>query len=136
MRPINNQPERSRGGVVLIAVLVCMGIVMTLLLGAVQTSLHCRRQMRNEAQLEQTRWLVDAGIQKAIASLEQHPDYAGERITVTPEVGKHAAVVVIKVKPIKDSSSQVSINVTAELGDAEDEVQKTKRTKELVFDTR
>ena len=133
----NKHPQRSRGGVVLIAVLVCMGVVMTILLGAVQTSLHCRRQMRNEAQLEQTCWLLDAGIRQAIANLEQQPDYAGEQIQLSPAISKYAnAVVDIKVRPVKDSPGKVSVLVTAELGDLEDEVLKTKRTKELIFNVR
>jgi len=137
MSRINNHIQTSRSGVVLIAVLVCMGVVMTILLGAVQTSLHCRRQMRNEAQLEQTRWLMDAGLRQAIANLEQQPDYAGQRIQLSSKVDKYASAVVdIKVKPIEDSPGKVSVNVTAELGDIEDEVLKTKRTRELILNVR
>jgi len=115
--------------------LVCLGVATAILLGAVQTSLHCRRQMQNEAQLQQTQWLVDAGVRKAIANLKLHPDYSGERIMVSTEINNYAdALIDIKVQPIENSPGQVSVSVTAELGDLEDEVLKTKRTKELVFD--
>ena len=131
----NKTQSSARQGVVLIAVLVCIGVATTILLGAVEKSLRCRRQMRNEAQVEQVRWLVDASARKAIANLEQRPDYQGERITVDPVIyEKLVADVEIKVEPIEAQTDQVRVVVTAMLHKSDEELTKVKRTKELVFD--
>ena len=126
--------NRNRG-VVLIAVLVCIGVVATILFGVVEQSLRCRRQMRNETQLEQVRWLVDAGVRKAITELEQAPGYEGERFVVAPAIYDNLnANVEIKVKPVESDSDRVRVAVTATLCRADQETAKLKRTKEFVFD--
>lgn len=127
--------QARQRGIVLIAVLVCIGVATTILFGAVEKSLRCRRQMRNETQLEQVRWLVDAGIRKAISNLEQRPDYEGERLVVTPQIYQHlVAKVEIKIEPANSSTSdQVRVVVTAALHRPDEELPKVKRTKELVF---
>lgn len=119
----------------MIAVLVCIGVATAILFGAVEQSLRCRRQMRNETQLEQVRWLVDAGVRKAIANLEQEPEYEGERFVVTPQIYNNlVANVEINVEPTDSESGQVCVVVTATLHKADEEFSKVKRTKELVFD--
>ena len=119
----------------MIAVLVCIGVATTILFGAVEQSLRCRRQMRNEAQLEQVRWLVDAGVRKAISNLEQRPGYEGESFVVTPQICENlVAKLEIKVSPTESATGQVRVVVTAALNKADEELPKVKRSKELVFD--
>ena len=142
MRRISRSEDISRcrrSGGVLIAVLVCMSVAATILLCAVEKSLRCRRQLRNEAQLEQVRWLVDAGIRKAVANLQKDDKYSGERITVSPEMYESlVADVEIDVSPTKSrgksSKESVRILVTATLRRQESTSPKVKRVKELVFD--
>ena len=55
-----------RSGSVLVAVLVCFGVVAAILLGVTQSSLMRRRQLKREYQMEQTRILADAGVVFAI----------------------------------------------------------------------
>ena len=125
-----------RRGVVLIAVLVCIGVAATILFGAVEKSLRCRRQIRNETQLEQVHWLVDAGVRKAISELEQVPGYEGERFVVEPAIYENLiASVEIEVSPTESESGQVRVAVTATLRKADQESAKLKRTKEFFFDT-
>lgn len=119
----------------MIAVLVCIGVATTILFGAVEQSLRCRRQMRNEAQLEQVRWLVDAGVRKAISNLEQRPGYEGESFVVTPQICENlVAKLEIKVSPTESATGQVRVVVTAALNKTDEELPKVKRSKELVFD--
>ena len=58
----------TRRGSVLIAVLACSAVATSLILLSVQVSLHQRRKLRTEHQLEQTRWVLDAAIRKSIAN--------------------------------------------------------------------
>ncbi len=74
----------QRVGAVLVCVLVCMGIATTIGLVAVRSSLQVRRQLRQELQLEQTRWLLDAGIARGLQQLNRRPDYQGETWEVSP----------------------------------------------------
>jgi type II secretory pathway component PulK len=59
---------KKRRGIALIAVLACSAVAVSLVLLSVEVSLRQRRQLRNELQLEQTRWVLDAAIRKSIAN--------------------------------------------------------------------
>ena len=58
---------------------------------SLRTSLNQRRQLRNEHQLEQTRWVLDAAIRKSIANL---PDESSEN-QLKPKLEKFDKVVVV-----------------------------------------
>jgi len=125
----------KRRGAVLVAVLVCMGFATIVLLGAVQTSLHQRRQVRQELQMEQTRWLLDAGLSTAIARLQANPGYDGETLTVTPALNKYSQGT-IEISLIRDDvpDQRVGLRVTARLGNADGSLPIMKRSKEIVVD--
>ena len=57
----------NRRGTILILVLACCVVAVSLIAIAVQVSLQQRKHLRNEHQLEQTRWILDAAIRKTIA---------------------------------------------------------------------
>ena len=129
--------KTRRRGTVLIAVLVCMGFATVVLLGAVQTSLHQRRHMRQEMQMEQTRWLLDAGLSMGVARLIEKPEYVGETLALTPEFGKYTnAEVEITVIRDDESDSQFRLLVTAQLGSMDESDPVMKRSKEIVVENR
>ncbi|TWT95032.1 hypothetical protein [Neorhodopirellula pilleata] len=87
------RPERRHHrGMVLICVLVAMGVAITLTGLMIRSSLRARHQMRNEWQLEQTRWLLDRGIRsvlmespesdRTIDLTEALPRYASGTLTI------------------------------------------------------
>ncbi len=70
-----NGADRQRVGTILIVVLVCLVVVTSILFGAITVSIRHRQQLRNELQLEQTYWLLDAGIGLAIDKFKQSPNF-------------------------------------------------------------
>lgn len=69
---------KSKRGMLLICVLVCLGIASTITGITIQSSLRARKQMKRHWQLEQTRVLLDAGVRRAIAK-SQAGDSAWEQ---------------------------------------------------------
>ena len=132
---MRQQRNVSRQRTVLIAVLVCMGIASTIVLGAVQISLRQRQQTRQELQMEQTKWLLDAGIGTAISRLQAQPAYNGETISVTPALEKYPdASIEITVIRSGQPDDQVSLKVTARLSGAEKQSPTTQRSKEILVE--
>lgn len=100
-----------RSAAILVCVLVCMGIVSTITLLAVRTSLQVRRQMRQEVQLEQARWLLDAGLARGLQQLRQRADYQGETWDVAPALTSYGqATVQIAIEA--DGPGQASSDTT------------------------
>jgi type II secretory pathway component PulK len=125
----------TRRGTVLVAVLVCMGFATIVLLGAVQNSLHQRRQLRLELQMEQTRWLLDAGLSTGLARLQAKPDYDGETLTVTPALDNYdnASVEIAVIRDV-ETKKPVRLRATAQLGTSNENIPKMKRSQEIVVD--
>lgn len=130
-----NRRLRTRRGTVLIAVLVCMGVAITIVLAVVQVSLRQRRQLRQELQMEQTKWLMDAGIGHATARLKAEPGYDGETMSVAPQIEKYSkASIEISVSRNDRLAERVRVKITARLGDSDEQSQWTRRSKEIVVD--
>ena len=85
---MNHRTSANRNGTTLVAALVCLVVVSTMMLSLVHSSLSARRQLRNEHQIEQVRWLLDAGLRKGIAELKRNPEYKGEAMVLTPTLKK------------------------------------------------
>ena len=132
---IRNRTRRR--GAILIAVLVCLAIATTIVLGAVQSSIRQHRQVRQELQLEQTRWLLDAGVGRAMAGFQAQPDsYAGESLTITPALKKFTrATIDISVIKQDPQPERVRLRVTARLGGAAATAPVMQRSQEVVLDT-
>ncbi|WP_153557231.1 hypothetical protein [Roseimaritima sediminicola] len=97
---------KRRRGILLISVLLALAIVTTLVFLAVRTGLQTRRQMRREVQMEQTRWLLDAGIARGLRELRQSPEYRGETWQVAPVPPPYRfASVTIEVRPAADDDN-------------------------------
>lgn len=114
---MNRIQRSSRSGALLVCVLVCLGIATTIVMLSVRSSLQARRQMQHELQLEQTRWLLDAGISRAASQLRQQTDYQGETWQVKPALSSYPeASIAISVNTDGIPSQKKSVTVTARLG--------------------
>ena len=129
------QRQRSRRGTLLIAVLVCLGIVVTILLGVVQVSLRQRFQLRNELQLEQTRWLLDAGVGQAHRMIHNDAEYQGETLKVSPGLKKFSAgQIETEVLERSDTDKSKRVLVTVKLGSADELLPTMSRSTEWLID--
>ena len=128
---------KKRRGTILIAVLVCLGIATTIVLGAVQSSMRQHRQVRRELQVEQARWLLDAGIERAVtAVLAQKESYRSETLTIAPTLKKFSeATIEISLIQFDPRSKEASVRVTARLAGAGTLAPITQRSREFVIDT-
>lgn len=78
-------------------VLACAAVVTSLILATVHFSLNQMRQIRSEMRQEQCRWLLDAGMRRAIAQARQAPDYDGETIQVAAALS-HASQARVRIR--------------------------------------
>ena len=106
----------ARGGAVLLCVLACLGVATAIVMVSIRSSLRARRQMRQELQLEQTRWLLDAGVAYAKSRLRTDPDYEGELWQVDPGFGSYAeATLEIAISSDDVPANQLRLQVAAKL---------------------
>ena len=108
--------SKSRSGTVLICVLACLGIVMTLVMCIMQSSLRGRREVRMQRQLVQTEFLCEAGVQRAIKQSNRLPDYRGEKWY--PALGNKSfeyVAVEIRMEPSKEDGNEMMAEVIATL---------------------
>ena len=107
-----NRMMRNRRGSAVVTVLLCLVTASILLLGAMGISLRQRRQVRLEQQMQQTRWLLDAGVQQAIQRIENDPEFKGHTVEVPFDKYKLASV----ISTVSRKAASVQISVTAKLG--------------------
>ena len=113
MKPVNDFRRRRRNGTTLIVVLVCLVAVTSILLGLVGTSIRHRGQVRTEVQLEQTYWLLDAGIGAAIAEFKRNPDFEELAVSMDEPFENYKGSVTINV--LTRNETQLHVRVTAKL---------------------
>ncbi len=96
-------PRRdSRCGTVLICTLVCLLVASSLVLVNVATAVRAQREIRQRHQVLQTDWLLEAGIRRAVKSIEASAGYAGETWIPEPESLEFAeAQVTIRVERLE-----------------------------------
>ena len=108
--------SKSRSGTVLICVLACLGIVITLVMTTMQSSLRGRREVRMQRQLIQTELLCEAGVQRAVRQFGKSQEYQGE--TWHPKLGTRSfenAIVEIRLEPSKEDAQSKRVEVIATL---------------------
>lgn len=106
--------NNRRGAAGLTVVLVCIGVIGALIFASLQTSLRQRRQLDRELQMEQTRWLAEAGLDHAMTLIEFKDELAEDPIVIKPELDQHrTAEVTIEFKKAADA---VEVNVSAWIG--------------------
>lgn len=106
-------PKPARSGTSLLAVLVCLIAVSVIVVGALTQSLRLHRQSRQDRILEQTRWVLDAGISRAVAALNVDRKYPGEKIVLQTSLREYRPSLEITVsQPGVDQSIGVEVIAT------------------------
>ena len=126
---MNQMKSRSRSGTILICVLVCLGIVITLVMTTMQSSLLGRREVRMQRQLIQTEFLCEAGVQRAVQQLKKTPEYKGEKWF--PKLGSTSfenAVIEIRLEPSTDAINTLRAEVIATLANSADSNDRMQRS--------
>ena len=119
--------SRNREGTLLFAVLVCIGVALALTMAAMRTSLTQRRHLSRTMQIEQNRLLLDAAANsKAFKQWSESQEDADEvkplKITLELPNGKPAVITATE-------SDKETYMLTAMIGDAENEISVTRRSR-------
>jgi len=107
--------RQIRLGTVLICVLACMGVVSTMLMVTMHSTVRARREARLQLRLLQTEHLCEAGILRAIRELKKSPSYRGETWNPSLDSADYQAIVEIKLKPSNGKNSSIDAIVIATL---------------------
>lgn len=119
------------GAAALTVVLVCVSVIGALVFASLQTSLRQRRQLDRELQMEQTRWLVEAGVDHAEKLLESVDELPSKPIVIKPKIDiNNTAEVAIEFTPTKDA---VEIQVSAWIGRVDRPETRTRQTYSKTF---
>ena len=113
---MNRLKSKSRSGTILICVLACLGVVTVLVMSMLQSSLRARREVRMQLQLNQTEFLCEAGVQRAVKRLNESPNYQGEKWL--PKLGPASfenAAIEIRIEPVRDAANRIRVEVIATL---------------------
>jgi len=115
--------------VALVFFLLCTAILCTLLQGVI----NHERQVRDHRQLDQARWLADAGIDRAIAQFRQSDSYRGETWKVSSdELGGAAdGKVTITVQAVDEHPGEVRVVAQADYPD--DDVHRVRQSRQTTI---
>jgi hypothetical protein len=93
--------RKERRGVLTVAALVCLLVVMLIAAGVLRLVRSERGLLENEERRLQADWLVESGLERALARLGTEPAYRGETWSLPAEDlgGAAAAVVTVTVEP-------------------------------------
>lgn len=131
--------KRSRNGSTLFAMIVGLVAISTIMFGLVRMGIRDRAQTKAEFQLEQTYWLLDAGIRQANEKLHAtangFPDRDGEiKFEVAAVSDRYSGYVKYRWELEKrPESDRVQVTVTAELQGRSKYGVSTRRSKEIVL---
>jgi hypothetical protein len=105
-----------RAGYLAIALLVCLAVAVSQYVNLIQL---CIRQVKTAGEGEradQAQWLLETGVSRALAQLDQAPDYRGETWDVDAGLlnGKGAGRVRITVARPPQSSAGLVLTVEAD----------------------
>jgi hypothetical protein len=109
---LHRAKPRERHGSALVAAVVAFAVVSTVLFSVLKGTIDQQRQMRAHRLEVQSDWLAAAGVDRAIARLQQSANYNGEIWEVpADQLGDTApARVTINVEPAaKSSQRQISV---------------------------
>jgi hypothetical protein len=114
-RTNQRQTRRQRGGLMIVAALVCLLIVTSIVASMLQCAMRFRRQLHAERNRRQTELLLDAGASRAVERLAAHPEFRGDtwELPVEAIVGRGAGRVTTEVIGIEGSNS-LQLHVVAE----------------------
>jgi Tfp pilus assembly protein PilV len=106
----------NRRGVALIYAMIALLLASVIGAALLRTSLTQRQQARREQNRLQSDWLVESGVERAVATLVSDNKYEGEtwNIDATELGGSRVGQVVIKVAAVKAEPNRRQITVTAD----------------------
>lgn len=111
---IRNSKNSRSGAAALTVVIVSIGVIGALIFASLQTSLRQRRQLDRELQMEQTRWLAEAGLNHAMKLVESEDDLGSDPIVIKPEItGSNTSEVKIE---FKEAEQAVEVSVSVWIG--------------------
>jgi Tfp pilus assembly protein PilX len=112
---------QSRGAV---AVVVLMCLMLIALIGGtlLRTGLVQRRRLQMEEGKLQAEWLVESGLERAVARLAEEPAYRGEtwRVLAADLGGRLSGTVTIAVEPDGAQPGRRTVHVQADYPDGTD----------------
>lgn len=112
--------ERRRQAAVMIAVLVCVAVAAAVFVSVLRIASAQRRRLETETWQLQAAWLAESGLERAAERLATKPGYTGETWSIAAEElgGSHAAVVRIRVEPVREQPKDRLVRVEADYPDA------------------
>ena len=131
---MNRKRCTDRQAAALAIVLAVMILATALLAIWARAVIDAHRQQRRDLRGSQVRWLVEGGIERAVAQLSRADDYRGEtwRIAAEQLGGRDPAVVVIEVQPVADIATRRIVRVRADY--PENLNQRVRQTKQITVD--
>ena len=104
----------QRLGAIIFMVLVCLIVATLILLGSVSISSKYRRRLRQDLQVKQADWLLDAGARLAVQKAREDDGYRGEEVFVSPALATGGTgVVSILAWPNDENENQIHLKITA-----------------------
>lgn len=105
-----------RSGIALLVVLVALGIVSTIGMTLLRMSLMHHRQAQRETFASQSRWLAESAFDQTGLRLRADAKFEGFTWSVPAAEldGRHAASVLIEVRPVKDAPQSREVTVVAD----------------------
>ncbi len=124
----------QRTGAILAIVLVSLLVAMMLGGELIQATVVRHRQTRLAEQRQQSFWLAESAVQRALHALSRSPDYEGEMWRVSDEhfADGQAGLAIITIKPVGEAGQGRLIHVEAYYPD--DPVDRTLYQRELLVD--
>ena len=106
----------GRRGVLVVVVIVAMLVMSLLSLSIARTGIEQFRNVRRQQDRIQSQWLAQAGLERALAALEEDADYTGEvwSISAADLHASQGAEVTIRIESPKEDVRQRVVRVSSE----------------------
>lgn len=107
---------RSRRGTVTVFVLVCLVIILATAGVLLQIGLAERNRVRSEERRVQAEWLLESGLERAVARLADDPTYHGETWELSADAlrGPFGGRVTIALETLKEQPARRRLRVRAD----------------------
>lgn len=128
MRSRYRNQKRNRRGVAVVCALVCM-VIAAAVFAMILRQVGLSRRVVGEAQQQrQATWLVESGIERAVARLATDPEYNGETWNLTAEnlggrnseegeLDGDSGVVTIEIETVPEQPNRRAVHVRADYPD-------------------
>ena len=124
---------RRRSGIALLVVLVALAIVSTIGMLLLRMSLMHHRQAQRETFVAQSRWLAESAFDQAGRRLKADAKSEGFTWSVPAKEldGRHAANVVVEIRPVKDAPQRREVTVVADFPANSPQRSRTRRVRQV-----